>query len=73
MRPGEVCALRPVDIDRSGDVWEYKPLGHKTEHHDRSRMIYIGPQAQAVLTPFLFRDCHWATEKGPPMGACGPF
>jgi integrase len=56
MRPGEVCALRPIDIDRSNDVWVYRPLGHKTEHHNRSRTIYIGPQAQAVLTPFLFRD-----------------
>ena len=21
MRPGEVCAMRPMDLDRSGDVW----------------------------------------------------
>ena len=46
-RPGEVCQLRPVDVDRSGDVWEYRPESHKTEHHGRERIIYIGPQAQA--------------------------
>lgn len=28
-RPGEVCNLRPVDIDRSHDVWEYQ-VGKKT-------------------------------------------
>lgn len=66
MRPGEVCRLRPVDIDRSGNVWEYRPDGHKTEHHDRKRTVYIGPQAQEVLQPFLFRDpdasCFSASE-----------
>lgn len=56
MRPGEVCRLRPIDLDRSATVWEYRPEGHKTEHHDRKRTVYIGPQAQAVLQPFLFRD-----------------
>lgn len=24
-RPGEVCSLRPCDIDRSGNVWVYTP------------------------------------------------
>ena len=24
MRPGEVCNVRPCDIDRSTDVWEYR-------------------------------------------------
>jgi integrase len=56
MRPGEVCILRPCDIDRSGDVWEYKPDSHKTEHHGRFRIIFIGPEAQAVLSPYLLRD-----------------
>ena len=52
-RPGEICQLRPVDLDRSGDVWEYRPESHKTEHHGRERIIYIGPQAQQVLLPYL--------------------
>ena len=24
-RPGEVCQLRPMDLDRSGEVWQYRP------------------------------------------------
>ena len=24
-RPGEVCQLRPCDVDRSGEVWQYRP------------------------------------------------
>jgi integrase len=55
-RPGEVCQLRPVDVDRSGEVWRYRPESHKTQHHGRERIIYIGPQAQDVLLPYLLRD-----------------
>lgn len=55
-RPGEVCQMRPCDIDRSGDVWCFRPQSHKTEHHDQDRRIFIGPQAQAILKPWLDRD-----------------
>jgi len=54
-RPGEICGLRPSDIDRSGDVWEYRVGGHKTEHHGRGRTVFIGPEAQQILTPYLRR------------------
>ncbi len=40
----------------SGDVWQYRPESHKTEHHGRERIILIGPQAQDVLRPYLLRD-----------------
>jgi integrase len=56
MRPGEVCLLRPRDIDRTADVWSYKPLRHKTEHHGRERIVFIGPKAQDVLRPYLLRE-----------------
>lgn len=56
MRPGEVCQVRPCDIDRSGDVWEYRPESHKTEHHGKRRVVVLGPKAQTILTPYLFRD-----------------
>jgi integrase len=55
-RPGEVCDLRPCDLDRSGDVWKYWPGSHKTEYHGHSRVIFIGPQAQDVLLRYLARD-----------------
>jgi integrase len=41
-RPGEVCQLRPMDIDRSGEIWEYRPSTHKTEHYDKKRVIFVG-------------------------------
>ena len=55
-RPGEVCILRPRDVERSEDVWCYGPASHKMEHRDRPRAIFIGPKARAVLVPYLLRD-----------------
>jgi len=55
-RPSEVCMIRPCDVDRSGEVWAYRPRSHKTQHHDRERIIFIGPKGQEVLRPFLLRD-----------------
>lgn len=56
MRPAEVCITRPCDIDRGIDVWSYRPAHHKTEHHGRERVVILGPQAQALLRPYLLRD-----------------
>ena len=59
-RPGEVCNLRPMDLDRSREVWAFTPASHKTEHHEHSRIIFVGPRAQAILLPYLLRpaDAH---------------
>lgn len=54
-RPGEICSLRPQDLDRTGQVWLYCPGAHKTEHHEKHRIIAIGPQAQELLQPYLLR------------------
>jgi integrase len=55
-RPAEICILRPCDIDRSGDIWLYRPESHKTEHHGHSRVIAIGHRGQAILLKYLARD-----------------
>ncbi len=52
-RPGELMAMRPVDIDTGGHVWTYKPQDHKTAHHGYDRVLYIGPRGQEVIRPFL--------------------
>jgi integrase len=56
MRPGEVILMRPCDIDRSKSTWLYRPSSHKTEHHGIERRVFVGPQAQAIIKPFLLRD-----------------
>jgi integrase len=55
-RPGEVCILRPCDVDLTGEVWAYRPESHKTQHHGRDRVIFLGPKAQEVLRPYLLRE-----------------
>jgi integrase len=54
-RPGELVAMRPSDIDMTGDVWIYRVEGsvNKTEHRGKSRIVMIGPQAQLLLKPWL--------------------
>ena len=55
-RPGEICVIRPCDVETADDVWCYRPEAHKTEHHDRDRIIPIGPRGQDILRPYLLRD-----------------
>ena len=52
-RPGEVCLVRPCDLDTTADVWLYRPRYHKLAYRNQVRVIAVGPRAQAVL-----RD-HW--------------
>ncbi len=56
MRPGEARIMRVGDINMSGDPWEYRPQEHKTQHHGRDRVIFIGPIGQALVRPFLKAD-----------------
>jgi integrase len=55
-RPCELCAIRPIDIDRTVEIWEYRPTHHKTEHFGKSRVIFIGPKSQAILRCYLVCD-----------------
>ncbi|OHB48256.1 MAG: hypothetical protein A2Y10_06380 [Planctomycetes bacterium GWF2_41_51] len=56
MRSGEICQMRPCDIDRSDTIWKYTPMHHKTEHHGINRIIPIGPHGQQILKRFLNRS-----------------
>ena len=53
-RPGEIVLLNLADIDRSEIVWIFRPERHKNEYRDIEREIYIGKQAQSIITNFLF-------------------
>ncbi len=55
MRPGEVCRMRPCDLDRSREVWHYLPEKHKNRYRKIQRIVSIGPRGQEILTPFLLR------------------
>lgn len=52
-RCGEICVMRPQDLDQRGPVWIYTPAGHKTAHHGHTRRIALGKRCQKALLPFL--------------------
>jgi integrase len=52
-RPGEVMAMRAIDLSMTGSVWTYRPVSHKNKHRGLDRVIFLGPQAQQVIKPFL--------------------
>jgi integrase len=54
-RPTEVCTMTPGAVDRTGAVWEYRLTEHKNAWRGKNRTICIGPQARAVLLPYLLR------------------
>ena len=54
-RPGELCSITPAMVDRSDDVWLIKLAKHKTAYRGKDRIIYVGPQAQAILQKYLLR------------------
>ena len=62
MRSGEVLAMRGGDINMLG-----RRLGvsarqsHKTQHHGKGRIVFLGPQAQAIVKQLLHRPSESVT------------
>lgn len=52
-RPGELVGLRAIDIDTTKSPWRADLRCHKNAHRGKSRTVYFGPRAQAVLAPFM--------------------
>jgi integrase len=52
-RPTELMTMRPRDLDRAGDTWAYTVSRHKGSWRGKSRLIHLGPEARAVLSPWL--------------------
>jgi integrase len=52
-RAGEVMNMRAIDINTTGAVWVYRPARHKTRHRGKERVVFLGPQAQEHIKPFL--------------------
>ncbi len=55
MRPSELCRIRPIEIDKSGTEWVYRPLKHKNVGKGKTRSIPIVGEARATLEPFMVR------------------
>lgn len=69
MRPGELCNMRPCDLDISDrKVWIYTPRSHKTEQKKKVRKVPIGPRAQKIIAAYL-RNRITTTELFSPLEA----
>jgi integrase len=55
-RPGEVASMRGCDLTMTGTTWEYRPARHKTQHRGKTRVVFLGPKAQAIIREFLKTD-----------------
>lgn len=55
MRSDNLCGIRPCDIDRTADVWLYRPPAHKGTGRGQSLAVPLGPKCQAILLPYLDR------------------
>lgn len=53
MRPGELCAMRSIDIETGGAVWTYRPSSHKNTHRNKSRDVLLGPKAIEIIRPYM--------------------
>ena len=53
-RPGEIVLIKIEDIDRSDEVWIFRPEKHKKDYLDIERDIYMGEKAQAIAARFMF-------------------
>ena len=52
MRPGEAIGLSVEAIDRSDPAcWVYRLGSHKTEHHGKGRVVFLGPGARRSSSP----------------------
>lgn len=53
MRPSEACILRPCDIDRSQDIWIYRPQRHKNEWRGHALIKAIPKSVQPLIDEWL--------------------
>src|SRR5262249_41143704 len=53
MRAGEAMVMRACDLTTGGPTWTYRPHKHKGKQRGKDRVIFLGPQAQEVIRPFL--------------------
>ena len=52
-RGGEICSMRAIEIDMTGEIWLYRPGQHKTQWMGHQRTIAIGPRGQEIVKKYL--------------------
>jgi integrase len=52
VRSQSLCQAKPEQFDTSQTPWQWHPR-HKSEHLEQTLVVFIGPEAQAILGPIL--------------------
>src|SRR5262249_13096997 len=60
-RAEDAVLMRGCDLTMAGDVWEYRPAGHKNSWREadcptHKRIVFLGPRCQEVIRRFLKAD-----------------
>jgi integrase len=55
MRPSELCRMKPHDIDRSGEVWVYRPAKHKNANKGKLKAVPLIGDAREAIIDYLAR------------------
>ena len=58
MRAGELVTMTTRDVERTGDVWLYRPTTHKGTWRGKDRVVYLGARCIELLKPLLRADPH---------------
>lgn len=53
MRSGEICKMTVGDIDRSKNIWLYRPGSHKGKWRGHDRVIALGKPEQDLIGPYM--------------------
>lgn len=48
-RPGELISMTPGQVDRSEDIWVYRPDQHNNTHREHERVIALGAEGSGHL------------------------
>lgn len=56
MRTGELLRMSSDEIDRSKEVWVYRPRRHKNAGRGKRRSIFLDAECQRLLAPYLDRS-----------------
>jgi hypothetical protein len=56
MRPSEVCNLRPLDIDKTGEVWMIRPGKHKTANRGIRKAVPLLGVGREIVENYLNRS-----------------
>jgi len=58
MRPSELCSMKPIDIDRTGPVWIYRPSKHKNTNKGKTRVVPLVGDVREAVTNYINRPAN---------------